>query len=127
MYGFSKPVDMAYDEAVDKLTQALQSEGFGVLTRIDVQDTLKKKLGIEREKYVILGACNPQLAHRALEAEPELGLLLPCNAIVYEDPEGVTHVAVLDPVTALGIVDNDKLEPIAQEVQARLKRVIESV
>ncbi|MBE3590345.1 MAG: DUF302 domain-containing protein [Firmicutes bacterium] len=126
-YGFSKTVAMGFDEAVEKVTDALQREGFGVLTTIDVQATLKKKLGLDTERYLILGACNPQFAHRALEAEPELGLLLPCNAIVYEDKGGEVHVAVLDPVRALSIVDNPALAPIAAEVRERLQRAIENV
>lgn len=126
-YGFSKKVEMSFEDAVQKVTDALQNEGFGVLTTIDVQATLKKKLGLDTEKYLILGACNPQFAHRALEAEPELGLLLPCNAIVYEDKAGGVHVAVLDPVRALSIVENPALEPVAAEVRERLQRVIQSV
>ncbi|MBX5477293.1 MAG: DUF302 domain-containing protein [Clostridia bacterium] len=118
---------MSFEDAVQKVTDALQNEGFGVLTTIDVQATLKKKLGLDTEKYLILGACNPQFAHRALEAEPELGLLLPCNAIVYEDKAGGVHVAVLDPVRALSIVENPALEPVAAEVRERLQRVIQSV
>jgi len=125
-YGMTKIVDLSYQEAVDKVTDALKAQGFGVLTTINVQDTLKQKLGVDRGEYVILGACNPQLAHQALQAEPEIGLLLPCNVIVYTS-EGKTRVSVLDPQQALGISNNDALSPIAKQAKERLERALAAV
>jgi uncharacterized protein (DUF302 family) len=126
-YGFGRSVDMSYEEAVDRVTAALKGEGFGVLTEIDVQATLKAKLGVDFRRYVILGACNPPLAHRALEAEQELGLLLPCNVIVYEQDDGRTVVSALNPMVALGVVDNPALENVAAEVTQKLQRVIDGL
>jgi uncharacterized protein (DUF302 family) len=121
-YGFSIPLPWRYERAVERVTEALQSEGFGVLTEIDVRSTLKKKLDVDFPKYVILGACNPSLAYRALQVEPDLGLLLPCNVVVHE-VEGGARVAFVDPVSILGVAANTALEPIADEVRARLERV----
>jgi uncharacterized protein (DUF302 family) len=109
------------------VTEALKQEGFGILTQIDVKETLKKKLNVDFPKYVILGACNPHLAHKALSAETEIGLLLPCNVIVYERKDGSTVVAAQDPDAALGIVGNPGLAPIAKDARERLVRVIESL
>lgn len=125
-YGFSKTTDLAYDRAVEKVTEELKKEGFGVLTTIDVKETLKKKLDVEFPKYVILGACNPPFAHEALQAEEQIGLLLPCNVIVYEK-EGRSVVAAFDPMTITTVLDNPKIKPIADEMQQRLKRVVERV
>lgn len=125
-YGFSKQVDLSYEKAVEKVTAELKKEGFGVLTSIDVKDTLKKKIDVDFKKYIILGACNPSLAHKALNEEEELGLLLPCNVIVYEGKEKTT-VSVFNPMIMTKIVDNKALEEIAQEVQTRLKRALEAV
>lgn len=125
-YGFSKKVDMSYENAVEKVTEELKKEGFGVLTSIDVKDTLKKKIDVDFKKYIILGACNPSLAHKALESEEELGLLLPCNVIVYEKNDG-TMVSFFDPMIMTHLIDNDKLKIIAEEVQSKLKRVYEAV
>lgn len=125
-YGFSKQVDLSYDEAVEKVTAELKKEGFGILTSIDVKDTLKKKIDVDFKKYIILGACNPPLAHKALTAEEEVGLLLPCNVIVYEGKEKTT-VSVFDPGIMSKIADNKNLEAVAMEVQAKLKRVFEAV
>ncbi len=122
-YGFGTRLGTPYDEAVRRVRAALQEEGFGVLTEIDVRATMKQKLSLEFRKYVILGACNPQLAHRAFEIEPEIGLLLPCNVIVYEE-DGGSVVSILDPAAALGIVGNERLEPVAAEARARLERVL---
>ncbi len=117
-----------YGEAVEKATAALKEEGFGVLTEIDVRSTLKEKLDAEFRPYVILGACNPPLAKQALETELEVGALLPCNVIVYEDESGEgSVVSAVEPMTMLGVVDNPGLTPIAEEVKGRLRRVLESL
>ena len=115
-----------FDEVVVRTRAALAKEGFGVLTEIDVQATMKAKLGVDREPYVILGACNPSLAHRALEAELELGALLPCNVVVFTDG-GATHVSAVSAERMLGMVGNPALEPVAREAGERLGRVLESV
>jgi uncharacterized protein (DUF302 family) len=126
-YGFGAMLAGPLDEAVTRTKDALKDEGFGVLTTIDVRDTMKQKLGVEIEPYVILGACNPQLAYRGLQAEPELGLLLPCNVTLREGPEGVEVMAV-DPELMLGVVGaNPALEAVAAEAAARLQRVIASL
>jgi len=122
-YGIGVRIRMSYDQAIPLVRELLQREGFGVLTEIDVQKTLKQKLGVEFRRYVILGACNPQLAHRAFGEELEIGLLLPCNVIVYEEGPD-TVVPVLDPIAALAVVGNPRLTPIAEEARARLERVI---
>jgi uncharacterized protein (DUF302 family) len=121
-YGFGAKVELPYEQAVQRTTELLKEEGFGVLTRIDVQQTLQEKLGVEFRRYVILGACNPSLAHRAFQAELNIGLLLPCNVAVYED-EGGSVVTFMDPAAAMGFVGNDALTPIAVEARARLVRV----
>lgn len=123
-YGFSKTVNLSFDETVAKVTAELKKEGFGVLTTIDVQDTLKKKINVDFRRYTILGACNPPFAHQVLLAEEEIGLLLPCNVIVYEK-EGKTAVSAFDPMMMTMIVDNERIQPVAVEIQQRLKRVIE--
>lgn len=123
-YGIGTTLSITYDEAVDKVTAALKTEGFGVLTEIDVKATLRKKLDVEFRRYVILGACNPPLAHQALTSELDIGLLLPCNVIVYEDDQGNTVVSALNPMVALGVVDNPSLLGVAEQVTERLKRVI---
>ncbi|MEW5797883.1 MAG: DUF302 domain-containing protein [Bacteroidota bacterium] len=125
-YGISKIVSLSYQQAIDKVTEELKKEGFGVLTTIDVSDTLKKKINIDFPKYIILGACNPPFAHKALTAEEEIGLLLPCNVIVYEK-NGTTHVAAFDPMVMERIIDNPSLKPIAADVRARLERVMAAV
>lgn len=122
-YGFRTRLDLPYEQAVEKVTAALKTEGFGVLTEIDVQATLKKKLDVDFRRYIILGACNPALAHQALNAELEVGLLLPCNVIVYED-DGGSVVSIVDPIAMLGVVENPEVDPVAHEAQARLQRVI---
>lgn len=126
-YSISKEVDLSYDEALEKVAKELQKEGFGVLTEIDVKKTLKEKLDVDVSRYKILGACNPSLAHKALLAEPGVGLLLPCNVIVYESEDGVTNVAAINAEAMLGVVDRDDIVPIAQDVNKRLKRVIDSM
>jgi uncharacterized protein (DUF302 family) len=123
-FGFGKPVDLGFDEAVETVTEELGKEGFGVLTEIDVQATLKKKLGEDMRPYRILGACNPPLAHQAVTAVPEIGLLLPCNVLVREDDDGKVHVSFMDPGSVLGLVDNPDVEPLAAQVREKLERVL---
>ena len=125
-YGFSKTIDLGFDEAISKVTDELKKEGFGVLTTIDVKDTLKKKINVDFKKYTILGACNPPIAHRALQAEEELGLLLPCNVIVYEK-DNKTTVSFFDPMVMSKLIDNKKMEPIAKEVKEKLQRVFAGI
>ena len=126
-YSIRKEIDLSYEETIKKVTQELQKEGFGVLTEIDVKDTLKKKLDIDHNKFMILGACNPPLAHQALSAEPEIGVLLPCNVIVYETDEGKTVVSAIDAKKMFSIVDREDVLPVAEEVSRRLKNVINNV
>jgi uncharacterized protein (DUF302 family) len=123
-FGFGKPVDLSFDEAIETVTEELGKEGFGVLTEIDVQATLKKKLGEDMRPYRILGACNPPLAHQAVTAVPEIGLLLPCNVLVREDDEGKVRVSFMDPGSVLGLVDNPDVEPLAAQVREKLERVL---
>ena len=123
-YGLRADLNVPYEEALERAKAALQNEGFGVLTSIDVQQTLKQKLDREFRKYMILGACNPALAHRALSAELEVGLLLPCNVIVYER-DGGASVAAMAPLPAMGIIGNPELEHVAREADGRLRRAIE--
>jgi uncharacterized protein (DUF302 family) len=126
-YAFGKTVAMTQEQAIEAVTQALAKEGFGVLTEIDVAGTLKKKLGVERAPYRILGACNPQFAARALEAEPQIGALLPCNVVVRQDAGGKTLVEIMDPNAVLGLVGRPEIAPIAAEVRARLERVLQAL
>jgi uncharacterized protein (DUF302 family) len=127
-FAMRRQVTMSYDEALARVPEALKTEGFGVLTEIDVRDTLQKKLGVEFRRYKILGACNPPLAHQALGAELELGLLLPCNVIVYEADDGGTVVAAVDPTKTIAAVSGlDKLEEIAQTVREKLARALERI
>ena len=123
-FGFGKTVDLGFEEAVETVTEGLGKEGFGVLTEIDVQATLKKKLGEDMRPYKILGACNPPLAHQAVSAVPEIGLLLPCNVLVREDDEGKVRVSFMDPGSVLGLVDNPDVEPLAEQVKEKLERVL---
>jgi uncharacterized protein (DUF302 family) len=127
-YGFSVTVPLAYDAAVEKTRAELAKEGFGVLTEIDVKKTMKEKLDAEFRPYVILGACNPPLAHKALTAERDIGLLLPCNLVVYaaDDPKQ-SVVAAMDPVAALSLAGKAEIEPMAREVRERLERVLTAV
>ncbi|HZU03348.1 MAG TPA: DUF302 domain-containing protein [Ktedonobacteraceae bacterium] len=125
-YGFGTTLQVPYEEAIPHVKEALKAEGFGVLTEIDVRRTLREKLGTEMEPYIILGACNPQLAHRALEQEPEIGLLLPCNVVVRAQGTG-SRVEVADPKAMLGIVGNEQLNAIAEEAKQRLQRAVASL
>ncbi len=122
-YGITARVNLPYEQAVEQVKASLKEEGFGVLTEIDVKKTLKEKLGLDTEKHVILGACNPPLAHRALSADPLVGLLLPCNVIVYEE-DGHSVVSAIDPVALMSGVPNDALKKVAEEVRPKLERVI---
>jgi len=126
-YSMGKQVELSYDEALEKVTVELKKEGFGVLTEIDVKKTLKEKLDVDVPRYKILGACNPPIAHKALQAEPGVGLLLPCNVIVYESEDGQTNVAAINAQAMLSVIGRDDIEPIAREVNERLKRVIDNM
>jgi uncharacterized protein (DUF302 family) len=125
-YGFSKKVALPYDDTVARVTEELQKEGFGVLSTIDVKATLKKKLDVDFKRYVILGACNPQFAHRALQEEEEIGVLLPCNVVVHEE-NGKTAVTAFDPMVMTDLVDNPRIRTIAEEVKKRLQHVVEAL
>ncbi|HHH41697.1 MAG TPA: DUF302 domain-containing protein [Chloroflexi bacterium] len=125
-YAFRTTLSLPYEQAVEEVTAALKKEGFGILTEIDVKATLKQKLDADFRRYVILGACNPPLAHQALQTELEIGLLLPCNVIVYEADGGST-VAIVDPVVMMSVVGNPDLEPVALEARTRLQRALESL
>ncbi len=116
-------LNCSYDQAIEKATRALKAEGFGVLTEIDVKSTLKKKIDVDFRRYVILGACNPPLAHKALSADLDVGLLLPCNVVIYEVDEQHSVVSLVDPIAMLGVLDAPELAPVADEARARLARV----
>jgi uncharacterized protein (DUF302 family) len=126
-YHFSKVVDMSFEDALKRVTEELKKEGFGVLTEIDVKETLKKKLDVDFRKYKILGACNPGFAHRALQAEDKIGTMLPCNIIVQEQSGGKIEISAIDPIASMQAVENKDLGSIASEVQGKLKKVIDSV
>jgi uncharacterized protein (DUF302 family) len=123
MYGFFTTMTVDFDDAVIKVTEALKAEGFGVLSEIDVQKTLKAKLGIEKRPYKILGACNPVLANQAIDAEPDIGLLLPCNVIVREEESGKVVVGFMDPQSVLGLVEREELASLGDEVKQKLLKV----
>ena len=126
-YGFGKQVNLPFAKAIERVTQALTAEGFGVLTDIDVAATIKKKLNQDMPPYRILGACNPPLAHRALTAEPSIGLLLPCNVVVRQDESGAVHVEFMDPNAVLDLVDKPAITGLAREVRQKLERVLQAV
>ncbi len=126
-YYFNKTVAMSFDEAISKVTEELKKEGFGILTEIDVTETLKKKLNVDFHKYRILGACNPPFAYRALQAEPRIGTMLPCNVIVQELESGDVEVTAVDPLSSMQAIENKALQPIAEEIQAKLKKVIDQL
>ncbi len=123
-YGLRVELPVAYDEAVERATSALKAEGFGVLTTIDVKATMKQKLDADFRRYVILGACNPPLAYEALTAELEIGLLLPCNVVVYETGPGTSVVAAMAPLQAMGVVGNPALTPVAEQADRKLRRAL---
>lgn len=125
-YGFSKTTDYGFEQAIEKVTEELKKEGFGVLTTIDVKDTLKKKIDVDFKKYTILGACNPKLAHSALQVEEELGLLLPCNVIVYEKNDK-TIVSIFDPRVMTLVIENPEMKSVAEEVKNKVQRVLKAV
>jgi uncharacterized protein (DUF302 family) len=126
-YYFNKVVDMTFDEAIDKVTEELKKEGFGVLTEIDVTAALKKKINVDFRKYRILGACNPSYAHKALLAEDKIGTMLPCNVVVQETEDGKVEIAAVNPVASMQAIENESLGEIAVTVQSKLKQVIENV
>lgn len=126
-YGFGKAVEMPFDAAVEKATEELRKEGFGILSDIDVAAALKKKLGREMPPYRILGACNPPFAHKVLEAEPSIGLLLPCNVVVRQDNEGKVHVEFMDPLALLELVNRQEVTQVAIEIKQRLERVMKGI
>ena len=127
MYGFNVKFNGSFDDAITRVTEELQKEGFGVLTEIDVKATMKKKLDIDKLPYKILGACNPVLANQALTAEPDIGLLLPCNVVVREEEDGSITVAFMDPAAVMTLVDKEGVEALASEVKAKLERVAEGL
>jgi uncharacterized protein (DUF302 family) len=125
--GFSKTVNMSYEQALEKVKNDLKKEGFGILTEVDVQATIKKKLDVDYKPYMILGVCNPPLAHQALQVEAEIGLMLPCKFIVYENKNNETVVAAIDPVIAMGAIENEALVKIAMTVQEKFKKVLSNL
>jgi uncharacterized protein (DUF302 family) len=125
-YGFTKEVNVSFEKAVAAVTEELKKEGFGILTKIDVKEKFKEKLGIDFENYVILGACNPAYAHKAIAAEENIGLLLPCNVIVYEKEEK-NFVSIIKPTVAMQMIDKKELTELAEEVEAKLKSVFDSI
>lgn len=125
--GFTVQLKTDFDTAIQRVTNALKVEGFGVLTEIDVKETLKKKIDVDFRPYKILGACNPTLSHRALTAAPEVGLLLPCNVTVSQEGEGVIAVSIVDPIAMLGVVRHPELESVASEARAKLERVADAL
>ena len=126
-YSFSKILNISFDEAIEKVTEELKKEGFGILTEIDVKETLKKKLDVDFKPYKILGACNPPFAHKALQAEEQIGLMLPCNVIVFVNDAGKTIVAAIDPLASMQAVKNDTLGKVAETIQSKLKKVISNL
>jgi uncharacterized protein (DUF302 family) len=126
-FGIKRTLDVGFDEALARIPGALKAEGFGVLTEIDVQQTLKSKLGVDFRRYRILGACNPPFAHKALEHSLDIGMLLPCNVIVYETDDGHTVVSAIDPMQTLAAQGDESLRPIAEEVRRRLRKVVDGL
>lgn len=125
-YYFNKTVDMTFDEAINKVTEELKKEGFGILTEIDVTSALKKKINVDFRKYKILGACNPPFAYKALLAEDKIGTMLPCNVIVQENKDGEIEIAAIDPLSSMQAIKNEALTEVAVQIQSKLKKVIEN-
>ena len=125
-YGFVKELNMSFDQAVERVTENLKNHGFGIITTIDIKEKLKEKLGIDFKRYVILGACNPASAHKAIEAEENIGLMLPCNVIVYEKDEKVI-VSAIKPTIAMQMIDNAELNEIAEDIETKIKQVIDTL
>ncbi|MFZ1280625.1 MAG: DUF302 domain-containing protein [Ignavibacteriaceae bacterium] len=125
-FGFSKITDYNFEQAIEKITEELKKEGFGILSSIDFKDTFNKKLSVDYKKYTVLGACNPPLAHKALQADEEVGLFLPCNIAVYEK-DGKTNISVFDPLFITTVIDNPQIKSVAEEVKKKLERVLETV
>lgn len=126
-YYFTKTLDVSFDEAITRVTEELKKEGFGILTDIDVKETLKKKMNVDFKKYKILGACNPPLAYKALQAEEKIGLMLPCNVVVQEISDGKIEVVAVDPVASMQAIENPKLREVAEQVRDKLKTVIDNL
>ncbi len=126
MYGYKKQVNLSYDKAVAKAREELPKEGFGVLTEIDVKATLKKKLNADFEDYIILGACNPPFAYQALQVIKDVGLMMPCNVVVFTD-KGKTYVEAVMPTVLMNLIQNDKLKPVAEQIEAKLKKVVDNI
>ncbi|HEY4800009.1 MAG TPA: DUF302 domain-containing protein [Bacteroidia bacterium] len=126
-YHFSKTVDYTFDKAIERISEELKKEGFGILTEIDVQDTLKKKINVDIQRYKILGACNPHFAHQALSAENKIGTMLPCNIVVQQHRDGKVEVSAVDPVASMMAIKNERLGSVATEVREKLKRVIDNI
>jgi uncharacterized protein (DUF302 family) len=127
MYSFSKTITATMQQAEEKVRTALMEEGFGVLTEIDVQKVMKAKLDVDRSGYKILGACNPNLAHQAIQADPDIGLLLPCNVLIRDEGNGQIYIGFMDPVAVLGMVENDQIAEVAPQVREKLQRVADSL
>jgi uncharacterized protein (DUF302 family) len=126
-YYFSKLLGLPFDDALLKVREELKKEGFGIITEIDVKETLKKKLNVDFKKYRILGACNPSFAYQALQAEDKIGTMLPCNVIVQETPDGKTEVAAIDPIASMQAIENPNLQDVAEQVRNKLKKVIDNL
>lgn len=126
-YYFSKTLSLGFDDAIRRATDALKAEGFGIITEIDVKDTLKKKINVDFRNYRILGACNPALAHEALQLEDKVGTMLPCNVVVQETGRGSVEVAAIDPVASMAAIDNPRLKEAAEKVRAKLRRAIDAL
>ncbi|MGB7291766.1 MAG: DUF302 domain-containing protein [Thermodesulfobacteriota bacterium] len=126
-YSFGGETELSFDEAVHKVTESMKEQGFGILTEIDAKKVLKEKLGLDRKPYKILGACNPQFAHKAIDMEPEIGTLLPCNVLVYEKDDGTVVVSAMNPEAALKLVGNKNIEDIAKQVRARIEKALEEL
>jgi uncharacterized protein (DUF302 family) len=126
-YSFGGVTELSFEEAVNKVTESMREQGFGILTEIDAKKVLKEKLGLDRKPYMILGACNPQFAHKAIDMEPEIGTLLPCNVLVYEKDDGTVAVSAMNPEAALKLVGNPNIEDIAKQVRMRIEKALEAL